>query len=143
MSLYSTFETDINLETNGVWLDYEEFRILIAAAGQGNKRYVSYAEKMLKPVRRAMDAGTLSNSRSMNIMADIYAKTIILAWETKVDEKMKSGIEGKDGKLLPFSTENIMLTLKALPRLFTDLQEQAGSLAIFRKEEMELDTKNS
>ena len=147
MGMYDTFETDQELEANGVWLDYGDFRVLLASAGQGNKSYVRYAEKKLKPVRRALESGALSNERSQSLMADIYAKTIILAWETmqgKGDKaEMKSGIEAKDGSILPFNETNVEQALIALPRLFMDLQEQAASLANFRKGELETEGKNS
>jgi hypothetical protein len=146
MGMYDVFETDEDLETNGVWIDYGEFRVKIASAGQGNKNYVRYAEKKLKPVRRALEAGALSNKRSQAIMADIYARTVILDWEIQdgdEENKMVQGIEDKNGKVIPFTEENVEITLKNLPRLFMDLQEQASSLANFRKEELEGDTKNS
>lgn len=147
MGMYDTFQTDENLEANGVWLDYGDFRVLIASAGQGNKAYVRYAEKKLKPVRRALESGALSNARSQALMADIYAKTIVLSWEVMEGEgdkaKMKTGIEGPDGKVLPFNEANVEQALLALPRLFMDLQEQAASLANFRKGEMETEGKNS
>lgn len=147
MGMYDVFETDEALEANGVWIDYGDFRVLLASAGQGNKNYVRYAEKKLKPVRRALESGALSNERSQALMADIYAKTIILAWETSQGEGdkavMKAGIEDRDGKILPFNEVNVEAALKALPRLFMDLQEQAASLANFRKEELEEEGKNS
>jgi len=147
MGMYDTFETDPQLEASGVWLDYGDFRVLLASAGQGNKAYVRYAEKKLKPVRRALESGALSNERSQALMSDIYAKTIILSWETMQGEgdkrAMKVGIEGRDGKILPFNETNVEEALLNLPRLFTDLQEQAASLANFRKGELEDEGKNS
>lgn len=142
MGMYDVFETDEALEANGVWIDYGDFRVLLASAGQGNKNYVRYAEKKLKPVRRALESGALSNERSQALMADIYAKTIVLSWETQQDGKMKAGIEDSEGKIIPFNEANVEATLKALPRLFMDLQEQAASLANFRKGELEDEAKN-
>ena len=75
MGMYDVFETDTDLETNGVWIDYGEFRVRIASAGSGNKNYMKYAEKKLKPVRKAMEAGALNEGRSQAIMADIFTKT--------------------------------------------------------------------
>jgi len=147
MGMYDVFETDETLEANGVWIDYGDFRVLLASAGQGNKNYVRYAEKKLKPVRRALESGALSNERSQALMADIYSKTIILAWEVmqgEGDEKaMKSGIENREGEIVPFSEVNVETALRDLPRLFMDLQEQAASLANFRKGEIEDEGKNS
>lgn len=143
MGLYDTFETDPTREQEGVFLDYGDFRIRIAHAGQGNSKYVKYMEKTLKPVRRAMEAGAMSNERSMAIMMDIYAKTIVLDWQTKDSAgDWKPGIEAKNGELLTFSPENVILTFKALPNLFLDIQQQATSIANFRREELEEESGN-
>jgi hypothetical protein len=143
MGMYDVFETDEDLETTGIWLDYGDFRVRIASAGQGNKKYVKYAEKALKPVRKAMQAGALSNERSLAIMSDIYAKTIVLDWEVLVDGKMVKGIEQRDGSIAPFNYENVRQVFLDLPNLFLDIQEQANSIANFRRAELEEDTKNS
>lgn len=143
MGMYDVFETDEDLETSGIWLDYGDFRVRIASAGQGNKKYVKYAEKALKPVRKAMQAGALSNERSIAIMSDIYAKTIVLDWETMKDGKLVKGIEARDGKVMPVNYENVRQVFIDLPNLFIDIQEQANSIANFRKAELEEDAKNS
>lgn len=142
MGMYDIFETDENLEIAGIWLDYGDFRIKIASAGQGNKKYVKFAEKALKPIRRAMQAGAVSNERSMAIMADIYVNTIVLAWEVKTDDGWKPGIEGRDGEILPFNKEEVRKVFEALPNLFIDVQEQAAAISNFRKQEIEEESGN-
>lgn len=146
MSMYDLFQTDESMEAEGVWLDYGPFRIKVAAAGQGNNAYVKYAEKKLKPVRRALDAGALGNKRANILMADIYAKTIVKGWEVKDDKpdaEWESGIHDKDGNTIEFSQENVEKTLIALPRLFTDVQEQAGAMSNFQQEGLDEDSGNS
>jgi len=142
MGMYDTFETDPNMEQEGVFLDYGEFRVRIGHAGQGNSRYVRYAEKKLKPVRKAMEAGALGNKRSMEIMIDIYSESIIFDWQVRDGENWKSGIEARDGSILPFNKENVEITLRALPNLFLDIQQQAQSIANFRKAELEEEAGN-
>lgn len=142
MGMYDIFETDEDLENAGIWLDYGDFRVKIASAGQGNKKYVKYAEKALKPIRRAMQAGAVSNERSMAIMSDIYAKTIVLYWQVKGDNGWKPGIEGRDGEVLPFNKEEVAKVFEALPNLFIDVQEQANAISNFRKAEIEEDSGN-
>lgn len=142
MGMYDIFETDEDLENTGIWLDYGDFRVKIASAGQGNKKYVRYAEKALKPIRRAMQAGAVSNERSMAIMSDIYAKTIVLDWQVKGDAGWKPGIEGRDGEVLPFNKEEVQKVFEALPNLFIDVQEQANAISNFRKAEIEEDSGN-
>jgi len=142
MGMYDIFETDEDLENAGIWLDYGDFRIKVASAGQGNKKYVRYAEKALKPIRRAMQAGAVSNERSMAIMSDIYAKTIVLDWQVKGEEGWKAGIEGREGEVLPFNKDEVQKVFEALPNLFIDVQEQANSISNFRKAEIEEDSGN-
>jgi len=143
MGMYDVFETDEDLETSGIYLDYGDFKIKIASAGQGNKKYVRYAEKALKPVRKAMQAGALSNERSQAIMSDIYAKCIVLDWQTLVDGEYKSGLETREGEIIPFNYENVKQVFMDLPNLFIDIQEQANSIANFRKAELEDEAGNS
>lgn len=143
MGMYDVFETDEDLETSGIWLDYGDFRVKIASAGQGNKKYVKYAEKALKPVRKAMQAGALSNERSIAIMSDIYAKTIVLDWEVIEAGKPKKGIEQRDGKIAPVNYDTVRQVFIDLPNLFIDIQEQANSIANFRKAELEEEAGNS
>lgn len=149
MSMYEQFETDPNLETAGIWIDYGDFRVQLARAGGANKKYLSYAEAKTKPFRRAIQAGTMPEERSRALLYDIYAKTVILDWQVADGEdkdgstKWKKGIHKKGGGLLEVTPENIVLTFKNLPSLFMDLQQSAESIALFRKEEMEADGKNS
>lgn len=144
MGMYDTFETDPNMEQEGVFLDYGDFRVRIAHAGQGNSKYVKYAEKKLKPVRRAMEAGALGNERSMALMIDIYSKTIVLDWQVREGKDgWKTGIEAKDGTVIPFTEENVESTLRNLPNLFLDIQQQATSIANFRAAELEAESGNS
>lgn len=143
MGMYDIFETDSDLETKGVIVDYGDFRVRIAAAGPANKEHVKYIEKKLKPIRKALDAGAISAERSQAIMADVYAQTIVMSWEVLKDDKWVPGIEGKDGKILPFTKENVEAALRSLPRLLNDLMEQAQSLQNFRKAELEEEAKNS
>jgi hypothetical protein len=147
-SMYEQFETDTNLETGGIWIDYGDFRVQIARAGGSNKKYLSYAEAKTKPFRRAIQAGTMPEDRSRALLYDIYAKTVILNWQIADGEekdgttKWKNGIHAKTGAPLPVTPENIIATFRALPALFVDLQSAAEGVALFRKEEMEADGKN-
>lgn len=150
MSMYSQFETDTDLETQGIWIDYGDFRVLIARAGGANKRYMSYTEVKTKPFRRAIQAGTMTEERSRALLYDIYAKTVILDWQVSqgLDKKTeevvwKRGIHAKDGSILEFNPENVIQVFRSLPSLFQDLQQSAEGIALFRKEEIEADAKNS
>ena len=52
------------------------------------------------------------------------------------------GIEGREGDILPFNKEEVQKVFISLPNLFIDIQEQAQSIANFRKSELEDDSGN-
>ncbi len=139
MGLRKLFKTDERVENDGVVLDYGDTRIRIARAGGANKRYAKLLDKMTKPIRRAIAAGTLDNERAMEILMEAYAKTVVLGWETRADDQWVPGISpadaGVDGKnLLPLTPENCLLVFKNLPDLFQDVRQQAESISLFRAE---------
>lgn len=148
-TMFDQFDTDKNLEMKGVWIDYGSFRVLLARAGGANKKYLSYSEKKTKPLRRAMEVGTLGEDRSRSILYDIFAQTVVLAWEISkgTDDETgetiwESGIHAKDGSIIEFNKANVISTFNLLPNLFFDLQSSAQSTAIYRKEDMEDDSGN-
>lgn len=149
--MYAMYESDANMETGGIWVDYGDFRVRIARAGGSNKKYMKYAENRLKPFRRMLQqGGDMPEKRSHAILADIFAKTIVLDWNVsdgEADEDTgeipwKQGIHARDGSVLEFSEGNVYQTLKNLPNLLIDLQNVANTVSMFAREELEEDAKN-
>jgi len=146
MGLKGQFATDQSLETKGIVIDYGDDRIRIARAGGANKAFVRLLEAKTKPLRRAIAVGAIDNDRSLAIMREIYADTIILGWEanmgTLTRPEWRSGIRpsdagedvGNDKELLPVNKENILKVFNNLPDLFIDIQQQAAAGALFRAE---------
>jgi len=141
--MFDAFETDSDLETKGVLIDYGSFQVRIAYAGKSNPEYAKYAEMKLKPLRRAMANGLMTDDRSEAVMLDIYAKTIIKEWRVKKEDgTYESGIEARDGSIIPFNHENVISTLKSLPRLFSDIVTMSDSIDNFRRAELESESGN-
>lgn len=138
-NLFKTFKADENLEKSGVVLQYGtnsknqpiEFRI--ARAGGSNVRYTKVLEHKAKPYRRMMQQDSLDRKISDRIMREVYAETVILSW---------SGVEDENDNDIPFNQENVIKVLTDLPDLFTDIQEQANKLALFRAADLSEDAKN-
>ncbi len=143
MSMYDLFKTEPVLETEGVVLNYGTFKVTIARAGGMNKRYVKVLEAKVRPFRRALQTETLDSEVGLDILREAYAEAIILKWETQQNGKFVIGIESPDNEILPFTKENVILTLKNLPDLFTDIQDQASKIATFRQDEKEKAAGNS
>lgn len=149
MGLNNQFKTDDILETKGVVLDYGDTRIRVARAGGANKRFGLALTKATKPHRRLIQAGLLDPDRSNFIMRDVYARTVVIGWETKgKDGEFKSGIDPADmgepeGDLVSVCPANVLKVFNHLPDLFMDVQLQAQEHAIFRAELDEVSAGNS
>lgn len=132
MPLYEQFRTNTDREVNGISLNYGDFRVLIARAGGANKNYLKMFQKLTQPYRRAIDTNTMSNELQIEVLIEVFARSVILNWETLVDGEWKVGIEDEKGKIIPVTPENIITTLKNLPDLFMDIKAQAESTALWR-----------
>ncbi len=164
MSLYENHATDKKFEKTGVWVDYGGFRVKIAKAGGANRKYTAMVERETKPLRRAMQAGTLSEDRAKPIMIKVFIKTIILGWQTFVDSEdltedqiagaseettvedgglWVSGIEQQDKSIEPFNDENLEKVLTDLPAVFNMIKEDALADDIFKQTMRQEEAKNS
>jgi hypothetical protein len=143
MGLTAQFATDATLEEKGILIDYATDRIRIARAGGANKKFARLLEARTRPFRRAIAVGAFDNDRSLSLLGDVYAETVVLDWEhnvgTEKKPKWKKGIHPKDAgeegtDLLPVTVENVKKVFAHLPDLFTDLQQQAQGGALYREE---------
>jgi hypothetical protein len=162
MSMYSQFATNVALERDGVVVDYGDFRVTMARAGGGNKKFATVLEAKTKPFKRAIANEMLSNDKQIDIMREVYAETCVLNWETKLEDgSWVQGIEvptievldeqkitpadvppsGPNG-LLPFNKNTVLLTFRALPDIFIDLQQQANKAALYKRELREAEAGN-
>jgi len=133
MSMYEQFKTDQNAERDGIWIDYQSFRVRIAYAGGSNKQFQKAMERVARPYRRAIATESLSPEVSEMLLRKVYASAVIKGWETMVDGEFKPGIEQEKSTVLMKATpEHIEKTLAELPSLFEDLKSQAGSWALFK-----------
>lgn len=147
MSLYKTFATDESAEQDGITVDYGDTRFLIARAGGANHKFKKVFSSKIKPYRRQIDQGTMSDDAALKMLAQAYAESVVLTWQSKtVDEKGKEvwldTIEDANGEPLKFSVKNCTQVLLDLPELFTDLQTMAGQAANFKQDEVLEDVKN-
>lgn len=139
MSLYSQFQTDKNIEKDGVVLEYGKTKegkvisIRIARAGGANSRYTKLMEAATKPYRRQLQNETLDNDIAESITQKVYAQSVILGWEN---------VQDQDGEDMAFNLENCIKLFKDLPDLWTDIQNQATRAALFRQDILEADSKN-
>jgi len=133
MSMYDTFSTDKQSETEGVWVDYGQFRVRLARAGGANKNYQKQLERISRPYRRAIATDSLDPQVASGILKKTYAKAVITGWEVMRDDEFVSGIDQPDiDEPAPFNEENVLKALTDLDDLFLDLQSQASGIALYR-----------
>ena len=130
---YEVFGTDKEVEKKGVIIDYGDFQFFVARAGESNDKFIKAVERRSQPYKRAIQAGTLPEEVARRMLLEVYADAVILDWE---------GVRDRNGEILPFNRENCIKLLADLPDLFSDLQQQAQNLELFKREEMEEDAKN-
>lgn len=139
MGLYDQFKTDLSLEKEGIVINYgqnskgENIDIKIARAGGHNTKFAKTAEQVLKPYRRQIANETADRDAMELAMRTIYARSVVIGW---------AGVEDENGKPLEFTEANCIKLFTDLPDLFSDLREQAEKQALFRRVDLEDESKN-
>ncbi|HEY0820252.1 MAG TPA: hypothetical protein VGD46_15815 [Rhizobacter sp.] len=162
-TLFSQFATDKNIEQEGILLNYGDVRFRVARAGGANRRYNTIFKQKSKPVRRQMDNENLDEKVGERLLAETYAEAVILSIESHRLDADGNPVFDADGEhlwdptfflpadkkagrekdeVLPFTVENTVKILLALPELFADIREQAMKLSNFLQAQAEEDAKN-
>lgn len=140
MSLFKHYKTDANAENNGVWVDGfprnddgTEPRFLLSRLGPTNKRYQAAMERELRPHRRAMELGTLSNEVAAGVSLNVFCNSVLVGWEN---------VENEHGEKMAFTPANALQLLTALPDLYAELNAKAQQQSMFRVATLENAAKN-
>lgn len=141
MNIYKSFQTNKNLETKGITVEYHDendpdlppSKFIVARAGGSNQAYEKAMDRKTKPIRRALSAGTVSMAEIKRINREVFAETCLLSWEN---------VDGPDGKPLEFNYDNAVQLFKDMPDLFDDLFQQSSSANLFRQVNAEEAAKN-
>lgn len=132
-SPYELFSTDAKAENQGINLDFGDFAIRIARAGGANKKYAKALVRILKPYRKAIATNTIAEKKQSELMAEVYAETVVLGW---VNVKDRDGVE------MEFNKENCIKLLVDLPVLFQQIMADAENFNNFKADEAEEVAKN-
>lgn len=154
--LYKTFETDVDLEREGIIVNFGSVKFSLARAGGRNKAFKELFTAKAERHRVELDNKTLSDDVADKLMAESYAEAVILGWWTrkedengdpildkKGEEQWDDTIVNADGDAIKFTKDECVRLLLDLPDLFATLQSYASKAANFRKELEEEDLGNS
>jgi hypothetical protein len=124
-NLFKTFETDKNLEKEGVWFEISPgVRFNCARMGPMNKTYKRALSKKMKPHQRQYQQGTLDEELGENLLMDVFIETVLLGWE---------GVTDREGKAIDLDFNNAKWLFAELPdvyRALTEESEKAGNYLV-------------
>lgn len=133
-SIYSVFANDTSREQQGVTINLGETgSIQVARAGGSNVRFEKRLAELTKDHRRAIQNGLMDEKQAKQILAQVFAETVVIGWSNLTDQA---------GQPLPFTVDNAKKLLVDLPDLFTLIQQTAQDQTLFRQELLEGDAKN-
>jgi len=131
-SIYDIYESNLDLEEEGVWVNLTK-TIEVKVAALGNRKHTNLLTKLQKAQGK-----TLENDADLreDIHVQAMAKTVLLDWK---------GITDKDGKPLKYSYENAykLLSDEKMYRFKKDILFLSQEAETFKAQEEEADAKNS
>lgn len=146
---YASYRSDETLEVNGIVLQEPNVTIRIRRAGGKNTKFKTTGERVMRPLRRALELGQVSDDVQRDATARILAEAVIIGWHSRDPENMDAdredwpqGVWDPDLKeIVEFNQANVIKALKAAPELAGYVMAQAADAKLFR-EEVEDDLKN-
>jgi len=125
---FSTFATDLDLEENGVWVDFGD-GASCKIARVGNPEYKKILRELLKPFQNKHSRKNISEEDWLDINCKVESKTILLDWK---------GWEDDNGKAIKYSEKNAFDMLHGLKDFRSNVMlvaEEQSSFALIAAEE--------
>jgi hypothetical protein len=121
-NLYHLFETDKNLELNGIHLQFGDSRFHVKRAGGANREFDTIFEDKTRQLSTKLQMAALSNEQSDKILREVYFEAVVLGWED---------VTNREGELLDFNLENFVQVMTDLPDLWKGLRSAAADMDNF------------
>jgi len=142
MNIFEMFETDENLEKDGIWIEMgktndeppKPVRFKIARSGGANDAFLKALDKAFLPYRRQLQTDTYDPKVIEEITRKVFAKTVLLDWEN---------VKDKEGNFIAYSKDNALDLLKRLPKLYEVLRADSENFNLFKQAAREVDVGNS
>jgi hypothetical protein len=145
---YAKYHIDDDVALLGVVYQDEDVRIRVTYAGDENTRYGKMLKLKLKPFETRIRNDNFPDKEFYKILAEVYAATVILGWDSKAGEDengetiWENGVYDAEGNILPFTEKNVIAGLNLGTRLFQDVIKVATNFNLFRQNQMEETGKN-
>jgi hypothetical protein len=140
MSLFKTFGTDEKMELSGVPIqpagandDGTMPTFIVSRIGGQNHQFTKIREQVMRPYIRDVEAGTIDPHKLFRLNVEVFCKANLRGW---------SHVQDAENKLIPYSVDNAIKLLTALPDLYQELAYQASRVTNYQAVEKETATKN-
>ena len=152
---FAVFDTDAELENEGVQFYFGDYYIQSKSSDSGNRPYTTAVAEALRPIRQALRKGQLPDEVEERFYIEAFAEHCAVGWGgtgmvwsknhamATDTPKLKElgampGYDKKNhGKPIEFSVERLVWLLQRLPRLWNRLRLETASIANYRREEAE------
>jgi len=143
-SIYDLYDTDSNIEQDGITVAYPDVKLQLARAGGSNAQYAKVVKRVTRPFRLQIEKGQLDPKQALTLTARVYAEAIVRkAWfKVGEDEWVEGQIPGRKGPM-DATPENLVKLFTDIPDFFADVQAMASQATNYSPEEVEADLKNS
>jgi len=134
MANIESIKTDLQKETEGVWVNFEVgIRLKIARAR--NAAYRESMRKIMEPHRKTIREGGMDIEDLEDLLRQVRAETILLDWEN---------IEDKNGNPITYSSKQALEFFNdpELRDFYTFVITQSENMENFKKELVEDSEKN-
>ena len=132
MKMMDKYAVDKKLSTDGVWLDYGDFKVLAARSSKNNPEYRKALIKESRKYQHLINDGTISIETDEEIARKVFAKAVVKDWTLKED----------DGSDVPCNYESIIGLFEEYPDFFDDLQVKTGKIETYQVKKQEEEIKN-
>lgn len=146
MGLSKQFETNANLEVNGVPVtvgdanpDGSFVTFILARAGKSNKNYQKALTRAAAPFSRQLRMN-IEVPQLEEAYKAVFCDVVLRGWSNVPKADVTGNKE--DSGYIEFNKQNAMALFNRLPELYEFLQEQASSASLFLEANREEDAKN-
>lgn len=123
-NLYELYETDTELETKGVALQFGDAKFFVKRAGGSNEVFDKVFEAKTRSMSNRLQLQALSEAQSNRMMQEIYFEAVMLGWE---------GVTDRKGQPLEYNRENFLRVMTDLPVVWKAIRTEAANHENFRK----------
>lgn len=121
-NLYALFETDKNLEMNGIVLKFGDSSFRVKRAGGANRNFDTIFNDKTRAVSSKLQMSSLSPEQSDAILMEVYVEAVVMSWEDVTD---------REGNILEFNLKNFVQIMTDLPDLWKGLRTAAADMDHF------------